>query len=176
MPTDSILSLLIFERDRLNRAIAALQSPVRRGSHPRLCRFRRTATRFRLSLSPEPKRHIILFSFRYSSSWHIVAAKHECCVRLINLWTQRAAPQQRLYFLPLPQGQGSFRPRFGVDTCTFWRLNARRNRHRSKVWRSISKELKSGRTVLSASRSSWPEVRQAFSPGSGGSVSLRPLS
>src|SRR5215475_15615553 len=59
--------------------------------------------------------------------------------------TQRAAPQQRLYFLPLPQGQGSFRPRFGVDTCTFWRLNARRNRHRSKVWRSISKELKSGR-------------------------------
>jgi hypothetical protein len=34
MPTEHILSLLIQERDRLNRAIEALQGPVRRRGRP----------------------------------------------------------------------------------------------------------------------------------------------
>jgi hypothetical protein len=35
MPTDQILELLIQERNRLNRAIEALQSPARRGGRGR---------------------------------------------------------------------------------------------------------------------------------------------
>ena len=35
MPTDQILSLLITERDKLNRAIEALQGTPRRGGRPR---------------------------------------------------------------------------------------------------------------------------------------------
>lgn len=34
MPTDQIVALLIAERDRLNRAIEALQGPVRRRGRP----------------------------------------------------------------------------------------------------------------------------------------------
>jgi hypothetical protein len=34
MPTDHIVSLLIAERDKLNRAIEALSSPVKRSSRP----------------------------------------------------------------------------------------------------------------------------------------------
>jgi len=34
MPTDQILALLILERDKLNRAIEALQAPVRRRGRP----------------------------------------------------------------------------------------------------------------------------------------------
>jgi len=34
MPTDQILALLVAERDRLNRAIEALQGPVKRRGRP----------------------------------------------------------------------------------------------------------------------------------------------
>lgn len=35
MPTDQIIAMLIAERDRLNRAIEALQGPKRRGRPPK---------------------------------------------------------------------------------------------------------------------------------------------
>jgi hypothetical protein len=35
MPTDHIIALLIAERDKLNRAIKALEGPIKRRGHPR---------------------------------------------------------------------------------------------------------------------------------------------
>jgi hypothetical protein len=44
MPTEHILALLIEERDKLNRAIEALQGPMKRRGRPPLSAARPTAT------------------------------------------------------------------------------------------------------------------------------------
>src|ERR1700730_10114701 len=64
------------------------------------------------------------------------------------------APQHFLYFLPLPQGQGSFRPSLGACDCIVFPLEARRYNRCSRAWRLAKREFKSGRTFLSASTNS----------------------
>src|SRR5208337_2359834 len=62
----------------------------------------------------------------------------------------RQAPQHFLYFLPLPQGQRSFRPDLGACNRIVFRLRARRYNRRNRAWRLAKTGSKSGRTSLSA--------------------------
>jgi hypothetical protein len=58
MPTDSILSLLISERDKLNRAITALQDPARGGPPRENCdeiRERRATSTYRRGQAETPQ-------------------------------------------------------------------------------------------------------------------------
>ena len=79
----------------------------------------------------------------------------------------RHAPQHFLYFLPLPQGQSSFRPGLGACNRIVFRLRARRYNRRNRAWRLAKTESKFGRTSLSASTKSCPDHRPSFAPESG---------
>jgi len=79
----------------------------------------------------------------------------------------RQAPQHFLYFLPLPQGQRSFRPDLGACNRIVFRLRARRYKRRNRAWRLAKTVSKSGRTSLSASTKSCPDHRPSFAPESG---------
>src|SRR5271166_842254 len=79
----------------------------------------------------------------------------------------RQAPQHFLYFLPLPQGQSSFRPGLGACNRIVFRLRARRYNRRNRAWRLAKTESKFGRTSLSASTKSCPDHRPPFAPESG---------
>ena len=78
----------------------------------------------------------------------------------------RHAPQHFLYFLPLPQGQSSFRPGLGACNRIVFRLRARRYNRRNRAWRLAKTEFKSGRTSLSASTKSCLDPLR-FAPESG---------
>jgi hypothetical protein len=64
MPTDSILSLLISERDKLNRAIAALQGTPGRGRPPKGETIPANGYSLALAAELKPKRHVSAASRR----------------------------------------------------------------------------------------------------------------
>ena len=54
MPTDHILALLIAERDKINRAIEALQGPAKRRGRPPKNPIYATAVNVRSEVAPTP--------------------------------------------------------------------------------------------------------------------------
>jgi hypothetical protein len=57
MQTDHIVALLIAERDKLNRAIEALQGPTKRRGRPRKNQLTATAPTAAPAAAPRKKRH-----------------------------------------------------------------------------------------------------------------------